>query len=79
MGSGKAFDFPKPSDLIMHFIHMITDSTDIILDSFAGSTNTAHMDYADTITAERMKRVISGYGEGKSTIEGTGDMSWARS
>lgn len=29
-------------------------------------------DYADTITAERVKRVIDGYGEGKSTIEGTG-------
>lgn len=30
------------------------------------------MDYADTITAERVKRVISGYGEGKNAVEGTG-------
>ena len=30
------------------------------------------MDYADSITAERVKRVISGYGEGKSKVEGTG-------
>lgn len=30
------------------------------------------MDYADSITAERVKRVISGYGEGKKTVEGTG-------
>lgn len=30
------------------------------------------MDYADSITAERVKRVISGYGEGKSAVEGTG-------
>ena len=30
------------------------------------------MDYADTITAERVKRVISGYGEGKNAKEGTG-------
>lgn len=30
------------------------------------------MDYADTITAERVKRVIHGYGEGKSTVPGTG-------
>jgi len=30
------------------------------------------MDYADSITAERVKRVIDGYGEGKSTVEGTG-------
>ena len=30
------------------------------------------MDYADTITAERVKRVISGYGNEKQTFEGTG-------
>ena len=30
------------------------------------------MDYADTITAERVKRVISGYGEGKKAVPGTG-------
>ena len=29
-------------------------------------------DYADTITAERVKRVIHGYGEGKNAAEGTG-------
>jgi adenine-specific DNA-methyltransferase len=29
-------------------------------------------DYADSITAERVKRVIKGYGEGKSAVEGTG-------
>ncbi len=29
-------------------------------------------DYADSITAERVKRVINGYGEGKSAVEGTG-------
>ena len=29
-------------------------------------------DYADRITAERVKRVIHGYGEGKSSVEGTG-------
>ena len=30
------------------------------------------MDYADSITAERVKRVIYGYGEGKSAVAGTG-------
>ena len=30
------------------------------------------MDYADSITAERVKRVIDGYGEGKKVVEGTG-------
>jgi adenine-specific DNA-methyltransferase len=29
-------------------------------------------DYADSITAERVKRVIDGYGEGKNAVEGTG-------
>lgn len=29
------------------------------------------MDYADTITAERVKRVIDGYGEGKKVVAGT--------
>lgn len=29
-------------------------------------------DYADNITAERVKRVIHGYGEGKNAVEGTG-------
>ncbi len=29
------------------------------------------MDYADSITAERVKRVINGYGEGKTAVEGT--------
>ena len=92
MGSGKAFDFPKPPELIMYFLQMITRENDIILDSFAGSGTTAHavlnmnkadgghrkfilvemMDYADSITAERVKRVIDGYGEGKNAVEGTG-------
>ena len=30
------------------------------------------MDYAESITAERVKRVIDGYGEGKKAVEGTG-------
>ena len=29
-------------------------------------------DYADSITAERVKRVINGYGSGKQAVEGTG-------
>ena len=35
------------------------------------------MDYADTIAAERVKRVINGYGSGKSTVPGiAGDFSF---
>ena len=29
-------------------------------------------DYAETITAERVRRVINGYGDGKNAVEGTG-------
>lgn len=29
-------------------------------------------DYADTVTAERVRRVMAGYGEGKNAVEGTG-------
>ena len=92
MGNGKAFDFPKPPELIMLFLQMVTGNDDIILDSFAGSGTTAHavlnmnkadkghrkfilvemMDYAESITAERVKRVIGGYGQGKNAVEGTG-------
>lgn len=35
------------------------------------------MDYAESITAERVKRVIKGYGDGNKTVEGTdGDFSY---
>ena len=30
------------------------------------------MDYAESITAERVRRVMKGYGEGKNAVEGTG-------
>lgn len=30
------------------------------------------MDYAETVTAERVKRVINGYGEGDNAVKGTG-------
>ena len=92
MGNGKAFDFPKPPELITYFLQMISGNDDIVLDSFAGSGTTAHAvlnmnkadgghrkfilvemgEYADSITAERVKRVIHGYGEGKNAVPGTG-------
>ena len=89
---GKAFDFPKPSELIKFLVSVSTDQNSLVIDSFAGSGTTAHAvlnlnkedggnrkfiliemeDYAETITAERVKRVITGYGEDKKTVEGTG-------
>ena len=82
------FATPKPVRLINQILRIICDDGDIVLDSFAGSATTAHAvmqsdlklsyimieveDYADTITAERVKRVIDGYGEGKNAVDGTG-------
>ena len=95
-GDRKAFDNPKPSELIKYLFSFVFNEEDIAdgvyLDSFGGSGTTAHAvlnlnkkdggsrkfiliemcDYADTITAERVKRVVDGYGEGKNAIEGTG-------
>jgi adenine-specific DNA-methyltransferase len=77
----KAFEYPKPVELIEEIIRATTNPGDIILDSFAGSGSTAHAilnmnsndegnrhfllvemsDYADNLTAARIKRVIDGY------------------
>jgi adenine-specific DNA-methyltransferase len=76
----KAFDNPKPSQLIRQLLSFATKKNDIVLDSFAGSGTTAQAvldlnkydggnrkfilvemeDYADTITAERVRQVIKG-------------------
>ncbi len=87
LGKG-AFETPKPTGLIKYILHQTVGEFDIILDSFAGSGTTAHAildefpscqfiliemgDYADTITAERVKRVIDGYGQDKKAVPGTG-------
>ena len=86
MGSNVDFTFPKPSGLVAHLIQILTQGTDIILDSFAGSGTTAHAvlalnkedggnrrfvlveceDYVDSITAERVRRVIKGVPSSKN-------------
>jgi adenine-specific DNA-methyltransferase len=75
-----ALEFPKPVELIKKAVLLGTDTTSIVLDSFAGSGTTAQAvmelnakdggnrrfilveceDYADKITAERVRRVIKG-------------------
>jgi adenine-specific DNA-methyltransferase len=91
LGDGKAFSFPKPSELVAYLLSMM-DKNALVLDSFAGSGTTAHatlklnaqdggnrrfiliemMDYADTITAERVRRVIAGYGDESKPVAGLG-------
>jgi adenine-specific DNA-methyltransferase len=76
------FSTPKSTGIIEYILEQATNPGDIILDSFAGSGTTAHAalklnrrfilvemeDYAETITAERIRRVIDGY----SNTDGTG-------
>ena len=93
----KVFEYPKPVQLIQSILQAITDTSDIVLDSFAGSGTSAQavlnlneidggnrkfiiiemMDYANSITAERVKRVISGYKDGETIINTqNGDFSY---
>ena len=88
----RAFDFPKPSQLIREIIAFATNKDSIVLDSFAGTGTTAHAvlslnqedsgnrkfilveceDYADKITAERVRRVIKGMPKAKDENLKTG-------
>ena len=68
------FAFPKPEALLQRIIEISTQENDLVLDFFAGSGTTmavAHkmkrrcitieqMDYIQTITKERIKKVIEG-------------------
>ncbi|WQX98432.1 site-specific DNA-methyltransferase [Helicobacter pylori] len=70
----KLFDTPKPEALISRILEISTNENDLVLDFFAGSGTTcavAHkmkrryigieqMDYIETITKERLKKVIEG-------------------
>ena len=68
------FSTPKPERLLQRIVHIGSDEGDIVLDFFAGSATTAavahkmnrqwitieQMDYVETITIERLKKVIAG-------------------
>ncbi|WRB69720.1 site-specific DNA-methyltransferase [Helicobacter pylori] len=70
----KVFNNPKPEALISRILEVSTQENDLVLDFFAGSGTTcavAHkmkrryigieqMDYIETITKERLKKVIEG-------------------
>ena len=70
----KVFDYPKPEQLIKKLIELITDDGDIVLDYHLGSGTTAavahkmnrqyigieQMDYIETVSVERLKKVIEG-------------------
>ena len=70
----KPFDYPKPEALLKRIIEISTKEGDLVLDFFAGSGTTlavAHkmgrrwigieqMDYVESITKERLKKVIEG-------------------
>lgn len=68
------FSNPKPESLIERIVTLATKENDIVLDFFAGSGTTAavahkmkrqwitieQMDYIDTVTKERLKKVLEG-------------------
>jgi len=70
--SANIFESPKPERLLERIIHIGSNEGDLVMDSFAGSATTAavahkmkrqwitieQLDYAKTITAERLKKVI---------------------
>lgn len=41
-GNDKPFNYPKPLNLVTHFVSIATNSNDLILDFFAGSGTTGH-------------------------------------
>ena len=70
----KAFGYPKPESLISYLIQISTKPGDIVLDYHLGSGTTAavahkmqrqyigveQMDYIESVTVERLKKVIAG-------------------
>ena len=83
-GSVNFVNAKKPEQLLYRIIDMATNENDIVLDFFAGSGTTAavamkmnrqfiaieQMDYIETITKERLKKVIEGEQGGVSRALG---------
>ena len=87
----RAFDFAKPEKLIMNIISLISNEGDIVLDFFMGSATTPavamkmnrrfigieQMDYINSISIERLKKVMEGEQGGVSkTFEWQGGGSF---
>lgn len=82
----RLFDFPKPERLIYNLIKISSEEGDIVLDFFMGSGTTAavahkmnrqyigieQMDYIETVSIERLKKVIDGEQGGISQ-----DVAWS--
>ena len=70
----KVFDFPKPESLLERILQIATKENDIVLDYHLGSGTTAavahkmkrqyigveQMDYIESVSVERLKKVIAG-------------------
>ncbi|WNO79242.1 site-specific DNA-methyltransferase [Streptococcus suis] len=82
----KVFLFPKPENLIKRIVEIATNEGDIVLDYHLGSGTTAavahkmnrqyigieQMDYIETVSVERLKKVIAGEQGGISK-----DVNWS--
>tara|TARA_Y100001958_G_scaffold90424_1_gene61562 strand:- start:1551 stop:3398 length:1848 start_codon:yes stop_codon:yes gene_type:complete len=83
--NNNVFSYPKPEKLIQRIIDLATNENDIVLDFFLGSGTTAavahkmnrkyigveQMDYINSVTVERIKKVIEGEQGGVSK-----DVEW---
>ncbi len=70
----KVIAYPKPELILQRILEYVTEEGDLVLDFFAGSGTTAavahkmkrrwiaveQMDYVETVTVERLKKVIAG-------------------
>ena len=79
----KVFDFPKPESLLKRILEISTKPTDLVLDYHLGSGTTAavahkmnrqyigieQMDYIESVTVERLKKVIDGEQGGISKVQ----------
>lgn len=85
--NNKVFDYPKPEKLIKKLIEMSSDENDIVVDFHIGTGTTAttahklnrqwiaieQMDYINSVTVERIKKVLSGEQGG---ISQDTDINW---
>ena len=88
-GVTDSFPTPKPERLLQRIIHIASNADEIVLDFFAGSATTAavahkmnrrwitieQMDYVETYTLERLKKVVGNKMEDGAIAFDTGGIS----
>ena len=88
---GKVFDFPKPESIIEYLLKIASKEGDVVMDYHLGSGTTAavahkmnrqyigieQMDYIESVTVERLRKVIRGeQGGGSKNVDWKGGGSF---